>query len=86
MSPRPPSPRHTSLLVMLGLVVLASIGAMAWFASRGQNEVPRFPAPSIITNFEQCAAAGHPIGESYPRQCFAPGQTFVEDIAEEDVN
>lgn len=34
-----------------------------------------------ITNFEECAAAGNPVMESYPRQCRAPdGQLFVEEI------
>lgn len=33
-----------------------------------------------ITNFEECAAAGNPIMESYPRQCRANGKTFVEEI------
>jgi len=35
---------------------------------------------AAITNFEECAAAGNPIMESYPRQCRANGQTFVEQI------
>jgi hypothetical protein len=33
-----------------------------------------------ISSFEECAAAGNPIMESYPRQCRADGQTFVEKI------
>jgi heat shock protein HslJ len=33
---------------------------------------------SVITSFEECAAAGYPIMESYPRQCNADGQTFTE--------
>ena len=33
-----------------------------------------------ITNFEECAKAGYPVGESYPRQCFAQGKTFVEEV------
>lgn len=33
-----------------------------------------------ITNFEECIAAGNPAIESYPRQCRANGQTFVEVI------
>ena len=33
-----------------------------------------------ITNFEECVAAGNPVMESYPRQCTADGQTFVEEI------
>ena len=39
------------------------------------------PARAIITNFEECSAAGYPIMESYPRQCRANGQTFTEDIS-----
>jgi len=35
-----------------------------------------------ITNFEDCIAAGNPAMESYPRQCRANDQTFVEEIDE----
>jgi hypothetical protein len=34
----------------------------------------------IVTNFEECALAGYPVMESYPRQCRADGETFVEII------
>lgn len=30
-----------------------------------------------ISNFEECAAAGNPILESFPEQCIANGRTFV---------
>lgn len=33
-----------------------------------------------ITNFEQCQKAGYPVMESYPRQCRADGETFVEEL------
>ena len=34
-----------------------------------------------IGSFEECAAAGYPIMESYPRQCrINDGTTFVEEI------
>ncbi len=33
-----------------------------------------------ITSFEECVAAGNPVMESYPRQCAADGQTFVEEV------
>ena len=36
-----------------------------------------------ITNFEECVAAGNPAMESYPRQCRANDQTFVEEILPE---
>lgn len=35
-----------------------------------------------ITSFDDCVTAGNPIMESYPRQCSANGQTFVEEIDE----
>lgn len=41
------------------------------------------PGLSLITNFTECIAAGNPVAESYPRQCRANGETFVEDIGNE---
>jgi len=38
----------------------------------------------VITNFEECVAAGNPVMESYPRQCRAGDQTFVEELAKEE--
>lgn len=35
---------------------------------------------NAITNFEECAAAGNPVLETYPRQCSFNGQNFVEQI------
>ena len=39
------------------------------------------PKPAV-TSFEECAAAGNPVMESYPRQCRAGDATFVEEIPE----
>ena len=36
---------------------------------------------SEITSFEECVEAGNPVMESYPRQCNANGEVFVEQIA-----
>ena len=33
-----------------------------------------------ITNFEECVKAGNPVTESYPRQCKADGNIFVEQV------
>lgn len=36
-----------------------------------------------IDSFEECAAAGHPVMESYPRQCRTPDdRTFTEELDE----
>lgn len=41
------------------------------------------PSP-VVSSFEECAAAGYPIMESYPEQCRTPdGKTFVRDIGNE---
>ena len=37
-------------------------------------------AEKDITSFEECAAAGNPVMESYPRQCRVGDETFVEEI------
>lgn len=45
----------------------------------GESNVPA--GGELITGFEECAAAGYPVGESYPRQCWTPdGGHFVEDV------
>ncbi|MFZ2887295.1 MAG: hypothetical protein WA021_05760 [Minisyncoccia bacterium] len=70
---------------IVGLLVLAAVlGAIAMtvhnFAS-GINS-PIQPA-QVISNFDECAAAGNPVMESYPRQCnTADGRHFVEEISE----
>lgn len=35
---------------------------------------------AVISNFEECVAAGNAILESYPRQCRVNNQTFTENI------
>lgn len=40
-----------------------------------------------IDSFEECAAAGYPVGESYPRQCWTSGgKHFVEEINDSNRN
>ena len=54
------------ILLILGLVAL-------WY----QNSVKI----QNITSFEECAAAGYPVMESYPEQCKTPdGRTFTKNI------
>ncbi|MBD3259126.1 hypothetical protein GF371_00685 [Candidatus Woesearchaeota archaeon] len=56
------------IAILLMLVSLLVIGCAI--------EEPMQP----ISNFEECAAAGNPVMESYPRQCSAGGRTFVEEV------
>lgn len=39
-----------------------------------------------ITDFEECVEAGNQVMESYPRQCKADDEIFIEVIIEDDVD
>lgn len=67
------------LVIILLIAVLVGGGILAYFyfnpmSSNGGGNV------NTISNFEECAAAGYPIIESYPRQCRANGINFIEQI------
>ncbi len=59
-----------ALIIILGLLVLATF--VIWYLAEQKK--------SVVTNFEECAAAGNSVMESYPRQCRAAGKTFTEII------
>lgn len=60
--------------ILLIVVVLIGIG---YYIFREKFAIPK----SEINSFEECAAAGYTVMESYPRQCRTPeGVTFVEKI------
>jgi hypothetical protein len=62
---------------ILTATIIVIIGAGAYFALNRQKP----PSSQTITNFEECAQAGYPIGQSYPRQCWTPdGGRFVEEL------
>jgi hypothetical protein len=68
--------RKISLTIAIVLIIA---GFYVWwqFVDRQANIITK------ITNFEECAAAGNPVMESYPRQCRYGDQTFVESIGNE---
>ncbi len=69
------NPAKYAYLAAILVVLFLVAGALSFWANN--NSV-------AINNFEECAAAGRPIMESYPRQCAGPdGRTFVEIIANE---
>lgn len=62
------------MLVILMFVVVLGLGFWI-FGSKTEVYEP------LVTNFEECANAGNPIMESYPRQCRSvSGELFVEKI------
>ncbi len=63
------------------LVLLIAIGWLVWqYWLKAEPE----PEPVVVTNFEECVAAGNDVMESYPRQCrTSEGEMFVEYIGNE---
>ncbi len=77
------------VIFFVGLLIIFAAGVAVYYYKFCQlaqpfdvNENQNAPAVAI-TNFDECAAAGNPIMESYPRQCRAGGETFTEDIGNE---
>lgn len=61
------------------ILIIAAIGAVGWFAWRLNDR------PTGINSFADCVAAGNPVMESYPEQCIANGNTFVNTDQEKRV-
>lgn len=56
------------------MALLAVAGVAYWWGNLAEK----------VTTFAECAEAGYPVIESYPRQCKTPnGKTFKEDIGNE---
>lgn len=64
------------IILVVGLVVLIVGVAVVW-------KFQKTEAPALVSSFEECAAAGNPIMESYPRQCRNGEQSFTENIGNE---
>ena len=62
--------------LIVAVLIIALLGAGFWWFSAQKFDV-------AATNFEECAAKGNPIMESYPRQCRDGEETFIEDIGNE---
>lgn len=68
------------LTVIFGLLCIAA--ALWFFVVRSKDvAVPAGNGSKAVTNFEECAAAGNPIMESYPEQCSANGRRFTKQIS-----
>lgn len=70
--------KNNRVLIILLIIVIIAIGIFVYYLHQ-MNSFER-----EITNFEECATAGYPVQESYPRRCTAHGETFVEDIPNAD--
>ena len=64
-------------IIWIIAIIIILIGTGVYFVLNREKSSPL----QRITNFEECARAGYPVGESYPRQCWSPdGRHFVEEL------
>lgn len=64
--------------LILAAVVVAGLFAWTWYALGND-------AAANISSFDECAAAGYPIAESYPEQCIVPGgPSFTRMLTDEE--
>lgn len=70
------------VLKIVGLLLLA--GALVMLGMIIYKMAPKMSASvpqPVITNFEECVAAGNPIMESYPPRCMTKdGRSFTQDV------
>ncbi len=66
------------IIALFVILVTGSAGCQPLTPASNQNA-----NVAVITNFDECVAAGNPVMESYPRRCNANGQTFSEYIGNE---
>jgi hypothetical protein len=65
--------------VILSLIVIIALVGVGYLAFKSLNS----PEPVVVNSFDECASAGYPIMESFPRQCRTPeGELFVESVAD----
>lgn len=67
-----------NMLLVAGLLALVLVTGLFIYQKKSNNR-----QIAQITNFMECANAGNPVMESYPRQCRAGDETFIENIGNE---
>jgi hypothetical protein len=75
--------RYILLYLIIFVVIVVIIGYRENIYRRFFSDSPNGMAKIVSepTSFEECASAGFPIAESYPRQCRVPsGKMFTENI------
>ncbi|MDD5711011.1 MAG: META domain-containing protein [Candidatus Colwellbacteria bacterium] len=72
--------------ILVSALAIGLLGGLSYFWLDSIKDKGAESDVTGITNFEECEAAGYPVMESYPRQCRAGDQTFVEVIQGESPN
>lgn len=74
--------KNTPLILVVVILICISIGVL--YVTYPKHADAPDQVKTTITTFDECVRAGYPVMESYPRQCRASDQTFVEIISKEN--
>jgi len=67
------------LIVIIVIIIIITLFIIYQMYFLQISDQPQ-PRVVIVTDFDQCVKEGFTVRESYPRQCDANGQTFIEEI------
>ena len=60
--------------LLITAIVLVLTGSLVWYFLLNKRPV--------VTNFEECVAAGNPVMTSYPEQCIHDGKRYVQEVSD----
>ncbi len=73
--------QETNSKKTVGIIVVIVLLICLGFVSYANFHIPEKSSVTPILSFDDCAKAGNPVLESYPRQCkTSDGRTFAEEI------
>lgn len=76
---RKPDKKFAPILIVTSLILIIVGVAVGYYL--GYDQGFQRAINGSITTFEECAAAGNPILETYPEQCRTPdGKQFVKQV------
>jgi hypothetical protein len=68
------------------IIFLLFVIAISYILITSKENKEEIDNTNIISSFEECALAGNPIMESYPRQCIDGDNVFIEELENEAVD
>lgn len=80
-----PSFSKRTMIVIASIILIGGATAAFFLTKKEDNPKNNDSVAAEITSYEQCAAAGNPIQESFPPVCKTPdGKSFTKEVATDE--